>query len=207
MTTNSSGMKTRALEMLAGGIPQSAVANRLGVTESAISQMMEDPGFQQALEGKRLAISEKDASFDELLEETETTALERIAERIKFGNLQQSLQAFKVLNSARKRKDSAQPQAGQQGTSVYINMPTILVPQFVMNQKSEIVEVDGKTMISASPARLNEIVQEKTGVVLALNQDRNERAKQVLESAVRSVVQPTRRGTRQIPQADLVDLL
>lgn len=206
MSTTGTGIKQRALEMLALNMPQSAVAGRLGITEGAVSQLMADPAFLEALESKRVQISEKDQAFDDKLEKAEEDALDRIAARVQFGNLRDSLSAFKVLNSARRRKDSQQHTPTNQGTAVLINMPVTLIPQFVINQKSEVVEVDGKTMLSASPAQMNKIMEERTGVVASLAQDNQKRAAAILEGAVRSVVAPVKRQTRNL-QTSLVDLL
>lgn len=200
--------------MLSIGLPATAVAARLGVTDSQISQLLSEPDFAAAVETARLAANEEDQKFDSRLEETESQALDNIAAKIRFGNLQQSLQAFKVLNGARRRRDGivAQPTIG---TAVQINMPTVLMPVYVLNGKSEIVEVDGQTMISASPKRMEEIARERNpDRALPLQQRQLERTQQTLESVVRSVIAPQRRQVRQVRQAgqasqkeDLVDLL
>jgi len=208
--TVSTGLRGRAQEMLSAGLPATVVAARLGVTDSTISQMLSDPDFAEAVEAARLEATQEDQKFDSKLEETESQALDNIAAKIRFGNLQQSLQAFKVLNGARRRKDNAQL-AVPVGTAVQINMPTVLMPVYVLNQRSEIVEVDGQTMISASPKRMEEISQARMAaegkVAIPLAQKQLERAKDVLEGMVRSVVQPQRRPARQVQRADLVDLL
>jgi len=201
------GMELRAKEMLSAGLPATAVAARLGVTDSAISQMLNNPDFAEAVEAARLEATAEDQKFDSKLEETESQALDNIAAKIRFGNLQQSLQAFKVLNGARRRKDGASSAVQQIGNAVQINMPTVLMPVYVLNGRSEIVEVDGKTMVSASPKRMEEISRARSPEkFLPHQQAQIERAKDVLESAVRSVVTP-RRQVRQVRQVELVDLL
>jgi len=201
------GLQSRAKEMLVAGLPQTAVAARLGITDSAVSQMMSDPDFASEVEQARLETTEADHKFDSKLEETESQALDNIAAKIRFGNLQQSLQAFKVLNGARRRKDGVNNAQTTIGNAVQINMPTVLMPVYVLNGKSEIVEVDGKTMISASPKRMEEISRQRSPErQLPLAQAQLERAKDVLEGAVRSVITP-RRQVRQVRQVELVDLL
>ena len=206
--TVSTGLRGRAQEMLSAGLPATVVAARLGVTDSTISQMLSDPDFAEAVETARLEATAEDQKFDSKLEETESQALDNIAAKIRFGNLQQSLAAFKVLNGAKRRKDNAQLSQTSIGTAVQINMPTVLMPVYLLNQRSEIVEVDGQTMISASPKRMEEIVRERMPqTAIPLAQKQLERAKDVLEGMVRSVVQPQRRPARQVQRADLVDLL
>jgi len=203
----SSGIRGRAKEMLSLGIPASAVAARLGVTDSMISQLLADPDFAASVQEATIESSDEDQQFDNLLQKTELESLQNISNKIKFGNLQQSLVAFRTLNGARKRRDSSILATQPVGSVVQISMPVVLIPTYVMNARSEIVEVDGQVMASASPKRLDEIVQQKTGVAVTLKQEKLEQAKHVLESVVRSVVMPARRPVRQLGKTDLVDLL
>ena len=207
MSSQNTGTKGRALDLLAQNIPSSQVAGILGVTESAVSQLLADEDFVAELDKKRLQLSEADEKFDQKLETAEESALDGVISRIKFGNLQQQLAAFRVLNQAKRRKDSKiQPHQGT-GQVTNLILPAVIVPVYVVNKKNEIIEVDGKTMLSATQSQLKEIVKERTGVELAVAENKQQQTQQILESVTRSVVRPVRRQTRQISNSDIVDLI
>ncbi|HEY9661549.1 MAG TPA: hypothetical protein V6C65_24090, partial [Allocoleopsis sp.] len=147
-----------ALELLSQGISPTQVAAAIGVDDSRISQLMAEEDFQEELNRLKVAATAEDLAFDKKLESAELQALDNIERRLPIANMQQSLQAFKVLNTARRRKDGnvvAQGAAG--GVVVNITLPAIAMPQFVLNQKAEVIEVEGKTMISATPKQLQQI--------------------------------------------------
>lgn len=201
------GTRTRAIELLAQGIPQSQVAGVLGVTESAVSQLMADEDFAASVVAKKVAVSVKDEEFDGKLEGAEESALDGIVSRIKFGNLQQQLAAFRILNAAKRRKDSKNMMPAGNERVTNLILPVIVLPHYVMNQQSEIIEVDGKSMMSATNTQLNAIVKDRTGVELAITENKQMQAQEILENVTRSVVRPVRRQTKKIESLDMVDLI
>lgn len=152
--------KPEILSMLADGLSPVQVATTLGVTESYISQLMGDEDFAAELESKRTEVAAADIAYDNQIDRVEGTFLDRIESKAPLANLQQSLQAFAVLNKAKRRKDTAisrgTPQAG---TVVNLQLNINLIPQYLMNGKNEIVEVEGKSMVSATPKKLDEILR------------------------------------------------
>lgn len=151
--------KDMALEMLAQGLQPPVVAATIGVTESYISQLLSDEDFAAAVAEKRSLQSQADMQYDDKLARVEEVYLDRIEQKAGMANLQQSMQAFKIINGAKRKKDrSAQPLTQNIGVVVNIALPTIVAPQYLLNQNSEIVEVEGKTMISASPKSLDGMV-------------------------------------------------
>ena len=157
-------MSTRdlVLEMLSQGLPPSVVAGTIGVTESAISQLMSDEDFAAEVQAKRVAQSKEDQQYDQKLDRAEETFLDRIEQKSGMANLQQSMQAFKILNGAKRKKERSTGPATQNiGTIVNITLPVIVAPKYLLNQQSEIVEVEGKTMVSATPKSLDALVAAK----------------------------------------------
>jgi transcriptional regulator with XRE-family HTH domain len=165
--SQSSKSRDLAIQYLAQNLAPSQVAGVLGVTESAISQLMADEDFMKEVNAAKEAASAEDLKFDERLDEAESRVLENIERRIGMANMQQSLQAFRVLNGARRRKD-ARTHFGAAGSGVTVNimLPTSMVPKYIMNSQSEIVEVEGKTMASATPNRVTELLAEQKAAAL-----------------------------------------
>ena len=150
--------KDQALTLLAQGLKQSVVASALGVEESYISQLLADEDFAADLRAKKQELSVADATYDTKLDRATEEALDRIETKLPFANLQQSLQAFKVLESAKRRRDRGTPGTESAGVVVNILLPTVIAPRYLQNQSGEIVEVEGQTMLSASPRNLDELV-------------------------------------------------
>ena len=200
--------KDSVLAMLAQNIPASQVANTLGVTEGYVSQLLANEDFTAELETLKNNVTVKDLEYDEKLDRTEEAFLDRIEEKSRFANLQQSMQAFRVLNGAKRRKDSrGHSPSGQIAEVINIVVPICVIPDYKVNRQNEIIEVEGKTMVSATPTKLEEIIAARNGGTpqpkLQLpGITKVERAAGVLETIDNK---PQRRAPKQIP--NLVDLL
>jgi len=197
--------------MLVNGIPPTAIASSLGVSESYISQLANDEEFKEELSTKRIAVAQHDLDYDKKLDSAEEAALEILQNKLRFANLSQSTGVFSALNKARRRRESGNhaPQAGM-GTVINITMPVVVLPTYVQNSLGEIVEVDGKTMVSANPKALDAIVAQRQleGKSIAApvvpGVTRVARANGVLEQLDN---RPVRRITRNTKDSELVDLL
>ncbi len=206
--SQTSTTRNQALQLLAQNVAPSQVAAALGVTESAISQLLSQEDFSAELESVRVAATAEDLRYDERLDTAESDALANIEGKLRFANMQQSLQAFKILNTARRRKESrvAAQQTGG-GVVVNITLPTAIVPQYVTNPKNEIIEVEGKTMVSASPTRMEEILVARNGgahKVAAIGVTKVERAAQTLELVTPT---PAKATVKRVPRPNLIDLV
>lgn len=159
--SQSSSTRDHALTLLSQNISPSQVAAACGVSESAISQLLSDEDFAAALADRTQAATAQDLAYDSRLDEAESLYLANIEKRAPFANLQQSLQAFRILNQARRRKDSRiqAPQGG--GVAVTINVPVSILPQYVKNANAEIIEVDGRTMLSATPSTVENLMKQR----------------------------------------------
>ena len=160
-----SDTKQQIILNLARGIPPAQIARFLGVTESYVSQIKDDPEVKDLVRQQASLESEAVEKFDTTLDEAEERALQNISSKIPLANMQQSLQAFKVLNGARRRKDSRVMTQGQiDAPLVQIILPAAAPEvQFITNQQSQIVEVEGRTMTAIDPSKLKELALQKLG--------------------------------------------
>lgn len=154
--------KESICDLLSQGATPSQTALALGISESYVSQLCAQEDFQLEVAQRKLALSEQDLAYDEKLDRVEGKFLDRLDEKAGFANLQQSMQAFKILNGARRRRDvGVQHQQNLTGTVVVLQLPTTMVPRYVLNKQSEIVDVEGTTMVSASPQGVEEMMRER----------------------------------------------
>jgi hypothetical protein len=156
--------KEHAITLLAQGISTSQVAAAIGCDDSYISQLKADPEVQQKIAEMSATQTLADVNFDSTLERAESLALEKIEKNLPFATLGQAMAAFRVLNGARRRKDGvANPGAGGTTINVNLTLPAAALPRYVTNAQSEIVEVEGKTMISATAKSIDQILAARAG--------------------------------------------
>lgn len=155
--------KEHAIQLLAQGIPTSQVAAAVGVSDSYISQLKADEEVQRAISEKQAAHSIADSNFDDTLERAESLALEKIEKNLPFANMGQALAAFRILNSARRRKDEVLQKDTAISVTVNLTLPANNIPRYITNQANEIIEVEGKTMLSASAKTLDQILAARAG--------------------------------------------
>ena len=159
--------KEYAVSLLAQGIPTSQVAAACGVDDSYISQLKADPEVQQKIAEARADHVVADSQFDNTLERAEALALEKIEKNLPFANMGQALAAFRILNGARRRKDQFAQTEHNVSVTVALTLPQAAIPRYITNTKNEIIEVEGQTMISATPKTLDDILSARaTGALL-----------------------------------------
>lgn len=156
--------KLEVKNYLSQGVPQEAVARALGIDPSYVSQLMAEEEFATEVQEARMVAAARDSGVDHKIRQGEEAALDRVLAKLPMAGMKDALLVFKVLNAAKLRKDSMIPQAVQStGTVVEIYLPGAMVPQYVQNKKSEIIEVNGKTMVSAGVKQLERMHLQKVG--------------------------------------------
>ena len=159
--------KEYAISLIAQGIPTSQVAAACGVDDSYISQLKADPEVQQRVAEARAEHVVADSQFDNTLERAEVLALEKIEKNLPFANMGQALAAFRILNGARRRKDQFAQTEHNVSVTVALTLPQAAIPRYITNTKNEIIEVEGQTMLSATPKTLDDILSARaTGALL-----------------------------------------
>lgn len=151
-------VKEQAISLLVNGLSTSQVAAACGVTDAYISQLKADPEVSAQLEAAGAEMTLQDVAFDSRLESAESLALDRIEKSIGFANMGQALHAFKVLNGARKRRDVLVTQDTNVSIHVSLTLPAQASANYVINNKNEIIEVEGQTMATATPKAINEML-------------------------------------------------
>ena len=163
MNTN----KEQIIALLSQGISAAQVAAAVGVSESYISQLRNDPEISDLIVTSGTAKLEAAALFDSSLERAELMALEKIEKNLPFANMGQAMAAFRILNSARKRKDAfATPVDQSTSITVNLTLPATAAARYVVNNANEIVEVEGKTMITATAKSLDSMLASRAGAAL-----------------------------------------
>ena len=202
--------KEQIISLLSQGISATQVAAAVGVSESYISQLRNDPELSALIATQGTAKLEKDAIFDNALERAESMALEKIEKNLPFANMGQAMAAFRILNSARKRSDAfATPADQSTNITVNLTLPAAAAARYVVNTSNEIVEVEGQTMITATAKSLDTLLATRASG--ALTQPKlttlNRAASILTQINPLNSMQPVPRATRRLPTALSADIL
>lgn len=187
---SAAGGKTvdKIISYAAKGYKQVEIARALGVDESYVSQILSDPDNAAKVEETAVAITEANDNFDAKIDTAEDIALEGVKRRLPMAKFEQQLSALKVLNAMKRRRDTAPATRQQQGTVVNLQLPQVASATYIMNASNEIVEVSGRTMITATKDQLPMLAQSVLGrtvedpAVAEANRRKLERASEVVES-------------------------
>lgn len=157
--------KEQAIALLSQGLSTSQVAAACGVSDSYISQLKAEPETQEAIQQASASATMVDMAFDNRLESAESLALERIEKTLAFANMGQALSAFRILNAAKKRKDASLTPSQSVTVNVSLTLPAQASARYVVNTNNEIVEVEGKTMATATPKSLDLLLATRANAV------------------------------------------
>lgn len=150
--------KKKVAQYLANGVGTEAIAAAVGCDASYVSQLKTDQEVIDLIESEKSTLTTEDVEFDARLARTEDKALQLIERNLPFANPHTALATFKVLNSANRRKAAV-----QQNNSVAVNVTLVLpqaaLPSYVANERKEIIEVEGRTMLSATPKSLEALAE------------------------------------------------
>lgn len=195
--------KDYAISLISQGIPTSQVAAACGVDDSYISQLKADPEVQQRVAEARAEHVVADSQFDNTLERAEALALEKIEKNLPFANMGQALAAFRILNGARRRKDQFAQTEHNVSVTVALTLPQAAIPRYITNTKNEIIEVEGQTMLSATPKTLDDILSARATGALLPKITELEKAANRLDT----LSAPVMRTAKRLPPELSVDML
>jgi predicted transcriptional regulator len=153
--------ETRALSLLVAGCTQVQVASALGVTESAITQMLSREEFaRQVMEGRIKQLTsqtERDRKYDSL----EDTLLEKLEASV--GMLYKPTEITRTLQAinAAKRRGLDSPATSQSSTVqvVTITLPTQIVQQFTTNINNQVIQAGSQSLLTMQSSALAERVK------------------------------------------------
>lgn len=143
----SSSVRDKIIGYLAAGVSQSAAAQAAGVSDGYVSQLLELEEVREAVAVKKAGRLEQAIEVDAQIEHGEKLALQQIVRKLgsPLTPLKEAVQAFSVLNSARKKADEgAGNQAGAVDT-ITIVLPRAAKTMIQINTDNQIIEVNGRT--------------------------------------------------------------
>lgn len=154
-----SNTEKRALDLLGRGILPTQVAAAIGVTDSAISQMLAKPEFAELVASLRyknlLKHSERDVKADEI----EDSLLKKLHGMIPFMmRPAEVVRAYQVVNGAKRRGASAPEQITAQQEVVQLIMPVSITNQFTVNSANQVISAGQQPLITVQSGTMKALL-------------------------------------------------
>lgn len=167
--------KSKLQKLLAQDLPQVAIANALGCSEGYISQCMADDAFRAQVAAIRIARLEGAGDRDDALDKLEGQLIEKMEKAVNYMiKPRDILDAFKVINSAKRSNSVALTSAGDGfGQQARIILPRAMAVTFVQNNFGEIVEAGGRSLATLPANVLKQMAATKQQQLLGVSNDGN----------------------------------
>ena len=153
----------RALSLLGSGVSAEQVAAALGVSASRISQLLSDTGFAAQVATLRYDSLQKHNVRDNTYDGLEDKLLTKLNSALPLlFRPTDILKAIQVVNSAKRRGQSAPEQVTNQQTIVSLVMPTQIVQQFTTNINNQVVTAGGQDLNTMQSGKLLKLAEDSS---------------------------------------------
>ena len=152
---------TDLAKLAASGTSVTEIAEKLGVTPSAVTQALSSPDVQYLVQ---LEQSKSQAQvFDDRYDTLEGKVLGIMERRLPLeGQSMKMRELTTVLQTLNNMKRRGGPGVnGHEGNAkvVQLVMPVQINNKIVVNAQSEIVEIDGRTMVTVDPKQIQQLAE------------------------------------------------
>jgi hypothetical protein len=154
--------KERALVLLGQGVGPEMVASAIGVSVSAISQLISDPEFAAAVAEARytnlIKYNERDTEYDKL----EDTLLSKLKDLIPYMlRPMEILKAIQVINSAKRRGAVVPESIANPSQVVQLVMPVQILQQFTVNSSNQVIKTGEQELITVQSGQMSKLLEKK----------------------------------------------
>ena len=142
--------KKTIIELLGSGVEPKMVASAVGCEVSYISQLMADDDFRSQVVEKRSIALQANTKRDRFIDNLEDRVLQKLSDSLDLMYKPSDLlRAFAVINRAERRGAQVQETSNITNNIVTLNLPVAVTNQVIVtNEHSEVIEIDGQTMVS-----------------------------------------------------------
>lgn len=158
-------MYERLLQLLGSGVSPAIAATAVGCSESYVSQLMSTEEFAAKVAQLRFDNLQSNTKRDGRIDSLEDKLLDKMEETLPYVSRPAELtRMFQIINGAKRRGANINEQMPVANQVVNLMIPQLTINNFVLSSQKEIVEVDGKSLVTM-PAKnlLAEIAQRQQG--------------------------------------------
>jgi hypothetical protein len=159
--------KDQIKELLGTGLSNDVVARAVGCDSSYISQLMSSEDFATEVVALRTKALTDNTVRDKKIDSLEDKLIDRLETAIDSNQIYKPtdiLRAFNTVNAAKRRGVPSQEHLTSQQTIVNLQLPVVVINKFVTNSQGEVVEAEGKTLVTMSSSRLLQKLATERGV-------------------------------------------
>lgn len=155
-----SSTQQRALELLGQGVGPEQTALALGISVSAISQLLSDENFQTAVAERRFknlaAHTERDKRADSL----EDKLLQKMEDLLPFISKPiEAARLYQIVNGAKRRGVSSPEQIGQTQQVVPLILPTQIIQYFQVNSNNQVIRAGNQDLVTVQSGKMPELAK------------------------------------------------
>jgi hypothetical protein len=152
--------KDQIKQLLGSGLSNEIVASAVGCDSSYIAQLLADEFFAKEVTELRVQNLQAANARDKSIDSIEDRLIDKLSELVDSNQLYKPndiLRAAVAVNAMKRRGVPAHESVTINNTVVNLQLPTIVKQKFVLNSQSEVIEVEGQTLVT-KPA--NELLKE-----------------------------------------------
>lgn len=143
--------KEKVKQFLGSGLSPAVVASAVGCEQQYINQLLEDEAFFNEVSLLKLKNLTAHTQRDQNIDEIEDGLLERLKNAVNenlFYKPHDILKAFAVVNASKRRGVQASPDASASQQVIALTIPVQVINQFKTTPTGEVIEVEGKTLVT-----------------------------------------------------------
>lgn len=162
LPTTTTVTREKALKLLGTGLGTEIVANALGVTPQAISNLLADESFAAQVAEIRFTALQSHTVRDNKYDELEDSLLDRFkASATMMFKPGEILRAIQVINAAKRRGVSAPEQLTQQNEVVQLTLPAQIVQHFTTNIQNQVITAGTQELLTVQAGTLLQTTKQR----------------------------------------------
>lgn len=161
---NQTGIADKALELLGQGVSQEQTALALGVSASAISQLMAQDEFAQKVQELRFNNLQSRNIRDATLDKLEDAAIKKLDDLLPMVmKPMEATRILQVVNAAKRRGASAPEHITNTREVVNLTLPVSIVTQFQISTTSDnrVISAGNQELVTIQSHRLGNLLEKK----------------------------------------------
>jgi predicted transcriptional regulator len=152
----------RALSLLGQGVSPEHTSLALGVTPSAISQLLSDPQFAEQVATLRFTNLAKHSERDNKADSLEDKLLDKIQDLLPFiSRPLEAARLYQIVNSAKRRGQSTPDSITNQQEVVQLVMPVQIINQYTVNSNNQVIKAGQQDLVTVQSGRMQHLLTQR----------------------------------------------
>lgn len=154
-----SSTEERALSLLGKGVTPAQTAAALGITESAISQLLSKSEFADAVAELRYKNLLEHSARDEKADALEDKLLKKLSDLVPFlMRPMEVARIYQIINSAKRRGQSTPEAITSAQEVVPLIMPVVITNQFTVNSNNQVIQAGQQPLITVQSGNMQALL-------------------------------------------------